>query len=340
MRPSASYQVMESSERRYIRPHTKIGPFFISAHFKDAKDPCIVYDFGHDIWHIFGSGGTTETEQWRILHATAHDIGGPWTEQPPTQLLGLEGSHVAAPSVMFDRRDGLFHMSIQEDFTSPNGGIEYLVSPREGAVFSWMKCLLNPLPDSGEAGLYDPHFAEIRGIKYMVYAGMPGRTAMPIDRPFIPQPDIYLAQSESGLWAGPWKRLGKILDHDDIAWHHNKRDNPDYEWGIEGPQLIELPNGKILLNATCFLPEGRRGTRQRVFFALANNPEGPYTSLGPVLSDRDLEWESGENGHATAWIYLDQLYLFYQARSQKRPVPWENNWNYGLAIYNLADLVI
>ncbi len=320
-------------EPRTIKPHTRIGPFFISSHFKDAKDPCIVYDGA--VWHIFGSGGTVIKEEWNILHATAPDIGGPWTEQEPVKLLGLEGSHVAAPSVMFDHRDRLFHMSIQEDFTSPNGGIEYLVSP-DGKLFSWMKNLLEPIPGSPEAGLYDPHFSEIRGQKYMVYAAMPG--FVPLDRPFIPQPDIYIAKSSTGLWTGPWQRGQKILSHEDIAWHHNKREDPDYEWGIEGPQIVELPDGKMLLNATCFLPEGRRGTRQRVFFALADNPEGPFTSLGPVLSDRDHEWESGENGHATAWVHRDQLYLFYQARSQKNPTPWDNNWQYGLAMFNLADI--
>ncbi|MDB5238896.1 MAG: hypothetical protein JWO00_231 [Candidatus Parcubacteria bacterium] len=321
-------------EPRAIRPHTKIGPFFISAHFKDAKDPCIVHD--GVTWHIFGSGGTVVKEEWSILHATAPDIGGPWTEQEPAKLVGLEGMHVAAPSVMYDHRDKLFHMAIQEDFTAPSGGIEYLVSA-DGKTFSWMKNLLEPISGSAEAGLYDPHFSGIRGEKYLVYAGMPA--FMSNDRPFIPQPDIFVAKSQTNLWTGPWNRMQKILDHDEIAWHHNRRQDPDYEWGIEGPQLVELPNGKILLNATCFLPEGRRGTRQRVFFALADNPEGPFKSLGPVLSDRDQEWESGENGHATAWVYRDQLYLFYQARSQKNPDPLANNWQYGLAMFDLKDLM-
>lgn len=40
-----------------------------------------------------------------------------------------------------------------------------------------------------------------------------------------------------------------------------RAEHPDYEWGIEGAQLVELPDGRVLLNATCFLPEGRRGNR-------------------------------------------------------------------------------
>jgi hypothetical protein len=171
----------------------------------------------------------------------------------------------------------------------------------------------------------------------MVYSGMPA--IMTYERSFTPQPDVYLAKSERNMWCGPWQRIQRILDHDAIAWHHNKREHPDYEWGIEGPQLIELPNGSVLLNATCFIEEGRRGTRQRVFFAHALTPDGTYTSLGPVLSERDQEWESGENGHATVYIKDDVMYLFYQARSQTRPEPPENNWHYGLAQFRVEDVL-
>src|SRR6185437_9033853 len=141
---------------------------------------------------------------------------------------------------------------------------------------------------------------------YLVYAGIPA--LLTYERPFVPQPDVYLARSVTERWSGYWKRIKKILDHDDIAWHHNRREHPDYEWGIEGPQLVELPNECVLLNATCFIEEGPRGTRQRVFFALASEVKGPYKTLGPVLSERNDSWESGENGHASAWVKDDELY--------------------------------
>ena len=316
------------------KPQKKIGPLFQTKHFKDTKDPCIVFD--GKIWHIFGSGGTVVTEEWSISHATAPELEGPWTEEVPVKLIGLDGSHVAAPSVIFDERDNLFHMAVQEDFMAIGGGVEYLVSA-DGNTFTWVNTILDPLSVSSEAGLYDPQLCEIAGKKYLIYSGIP--TMHSNDGPFVPQPDVYLAESESGLWAGPWKRCKKILDHDEIGWHHNKREHPDYEWGIEGPQLLELPNGKILLNATCFIEEGKRGTRQRVFFATADSPTGTFTSLGPVLSDRENEWESGENGHATAIIQENNLYLFYQGRSQTDPDPRANNWQYGIAVFNLADFL-
>ena len=170
------------------------------------------------------------------------------------------------------------------------------------------------IPGTGEDGIYDPHPALIAGQRYIVYSGMP-----PFSR--VPQPDVYLARSRSGTWFGPWERLGKILDHADIP-HHNAKDHPDYEWGLEGPQLVELPDGRVMLNATCFLPEGTRGTRQRVFFAIADRVEGPYRSLGPVLIPPEL----GENGHSTVMLDGDELMLFYQSRVESTG----HRWRYGI----------
>lgn len=319
--------------RTLIHPSKKIGPLFISTEFGDTKDPCVVFDGTR--WHIFGSGGSIRNENWKILHAVADTVDGPWTEIEPIMLTGIGGPHVAAPGVVFDFEEKNFHMAIQEDFTSIGGSIHYLVSPN-GTEFTHVGKILSPIPDSGEAGLYDPHFSVIGGKKYLVYAGMPA--VIPHGRPFIPQPDIYLATTTTGSWAGPWERIGKILDHDDISWHHNRRDYDDYEWGIEGPQLVELPSGKVLLNATSFIEEGERGTRQRVFFAIADRPEGPYTSLGPVLSLRDQAWEAGENGHASAILSDDQVYLFYQARAKTSPIHAENNWKYGIAVFDSGML--
>jgi hypothetical protein len=318
---------------KLLTPVKKIGPLFEPIRFRDTKDPCICFD--GTTWHIYGSGGDSRPEVWEILHATAPMIEGPWIEQDPVRLRGVEGPHVAAPSVVYDEEDKLFHMCVQKDFMAIGGGIEYLVSA-DGHVFTKMRTLVEPR-GSGEAGLYDPQFCPVGNKKYLVYAGIPSR--LTYDHPFVPQPDIYLARSVTGRWAGFWKRVRKILTHEDIAWHHNRREHVDYEWGIEGPQIVGLPNGKVLLNATCFIEEGRRGTRQRVFFAIADEVRGPYTSIGPVLSERESEWESGENGHASAIVCDDQLYLFYQARSQTNPEPLENPWRYGIAVFNVDDVM-
>jgi hypothetical protein len=169
-----------------------------------------------------------------------------------------------------------------------------------------------------------------------VYAGTPAIEGF--NAGYLIQPDIYMAQSDNG-WNGSWQRLGKILDHNDIEWHHNSRQHSEYEWGIEGPQLIALPNGKILLNATCFLCDGPFGTRQRVFFALSDSITTSYKSMGPVLKPSldSTQWNSGENGHASAVLHNDKLYLFFQSRSRDIPQASDNNWRYGIAIYNLES---
>jgi len=50
------------------------------------------------------------------------------------------------------------------------------------------------------------------------------------------------------------------------------------------------------------------------------------------------EWFSSENGHATAIIHDDKLYLFFQGRSQSKPEASDNNWCYGVATYALESL--
>jgi hypothetical protein len=314
-----------------IKLSRKIGPLYQESQFKDIKDPCPVFD--GKLWHIFGSGGSVRDEKWKILHATAPDIHGPWTECDPIVLDGVMGDHVAAPGVIYE--ENMFHMFVQTDFLATSGIIEYLTAD-DSCCFKKINTALTSLPGTEEAGIYDPHPFVFKGEKYVVYSGTPRVEEHGVF--FISQPDIFLARSES--WTGPWTRLGKILDHTHIAWHHNQRDSERYEWGIEGPQLIELPNGKILLNATCFLPEGRFGTRQRVFFATADSPLGPFVSLGPVIGEELEEWESGENGHAAAVVEGNLLHLFYQARSGSNIDDVQaNDFRYGIATFDLTPIL-
>lgn len=292
-----------------------VFPLFHPTMTEDLKDPCPVHD--GELWHVFGSSGTVRSETWSILHATAPDLYGPWTEHEAIRL-PIQGSGVAAPGVTFDA--GVFHMFIQTEFMKSGGRCEHAVS-NDG--FNWV--VLQPailsIPGTEEDGIYDPHPAMVAGKRYIVYSAMP-----PFAR--VPQPDIYLARSMSDSWFGPWKRMGKILDHNDLP-HHNSREHPDYEWGIEGGQLVELPDGRVLLNATCFLPDAPRGSRQRVFFAIADRVEGPYQSLGPVLDPG----EPGENGHSTVIVDGHELTLFYQSRR----VTTDHRWRFGIAKFDLTQ---
>jgi len=322
-----------------IHPKHIIGPLYTESRFKDVKDPCIVHDGIH--WHIYGSGGDVRSEVWVILHATAPSITGPWTEREPCELRGVCGDHVAAPSVYYDPSDSAFHMIVQTEFTSIGGTIEYLRSV-DGHVFEHVNTALHSVPDSSEAGIYDAHQVLVGETKYIVYAGTPAIEGF--NNQYIIQPDVHLAYSDSAdsSWIGPWVREGIILDHDHIDWHHNPRSHKEYEWGIEGPQILQLPNGTFFLNATCFLANGRFGTRQRVFFAVSKTIAGPYTSLGPIIDPalyQEHEWLSGENGHATAIIQGNELYLFFQARSSAAHHAVDNNWRYGIAVFDIDELL-
>lgn len=312
-------------------PKVVRGPLWERSQFKDIKDPCPCFDGTR--WHIFGSGGSVRDEVWRIVHAQASSISGPWEESVCT-LVGVSGEHVAAPGVVYDPVDGLFHMFVQTDFLAVDGTVEYLTSA-DAQLFTHQTTALRAQRNTPEAGIYDPHPTIINGKKCLVYSAMAGveHTATR----FIAAPDIYVAQSISNSWAGPWERVACILDHEHIRSHHNQKNDPQYEWGIEGPQLVELPNGNILLNATCFLPEGAFGTRQRVFFAIADSLLGPYNTLGPVI-DTSEPWRSGENGHATALVEDDRVLLFFQARSKDNSDVLANDWRYGIAEFNIADI--
>jgi hypothetical protein len=302
----------------------RIGPLIADEEYRDTKDPCPVYDGKK--WHIYGSGGSSKIEVWNILHATAPQAQGPWKLERPADLDGVTGPAVAAPSVVYDFEEGKFHMFVQTHYAALDTKVEHLVS-EDGNSFIHKDTALYSLPSTREAGIYDPHSAEIAGEKYLTYSG----------HSQIGRPDIYLAVSTSRTWYGPWQRIGRILSHNEIE-HHNQFDHPDYEWGLEGSQLIELPNGLILLNAVCFLPQGRRGTRQRVFFAVSKTIEGPYLTIGPVLNPVHNGWESGENGHATGFIDLNLLYLFYQARAFDEGTSGWSHWSYGLALIGVHEL--
>lgn len=301
-------------------PRVRRGPLLVPAAFRDTKDPCPVFDGRR--WHLFGSGGSSVTEQWQVLHATAPRPEGPWREEPAAELVGVQGPHVAAPGVVHD--GAWFHLFIQTDHAALDGSIEHLVSDDGGRTFTRLGTALRSLPGTSEAGIYDPHPAEIDGERFLVYSGFAE----------VARPDLYLARSTTGSWNGPWERLGPILTHGEVD-HHNQLDHPDYEWGLEGAQLLELPDGRVLLNAVCFLPDGPRGGRQRVFFAIADRPSGPYRTLGPVLgTEQRGVWESGENGHAAAIVDGTHVALFYQARALGADAPWR----YGLAVWQARDI--
>ncbi len=278
---------------------------------RDVKDPCLVYD--GERWHIFGSGGTVTSEQWGVYHLVADDPWGYWHERPPI-VLDLGGRGVAAPGVIYDR--GQYHMFIQTEFMHTGGRIVHLVSFDSDHWFE-VETALESIPGTAEAGIYDPHPALIAGEPVLVYSAFPDNGRV--------QPDLFLAKPtrpDRG-WRGPWTRCGRLLDHAAVEAHHNQPDDPHYEWGLEGGQLVELADGRILLTGVCFLPGAPHGSRQRVFTAISDTGvDGPYRTLGVTMPET-----VGENGHATMVVQGDDLLICYQRRVPET----KHQWRYGLA---------
>lgn len=277
-----------------------------------VKDPCPVRL--DDEWHLFGTGAHVGY-RYDVLHATAPDPHGPWRVQRPSVLPEISGTCVAAPGVIAEGRR--LHMFLQTEYNVFDGMVEHLVSDDRGATFTHRGTALVSLPGTDEAGIYDPHPAELHGQKYLVYSGFS----------VIGRPDLFLARSRGGGWDGPWQRLGAILRHDAVPGH-NQHDDPAYEWGLEGAQLIELPDGTVLLNGVCFLGGAPAGNRQRVFLATAPRPAGPYQVHGVALDAPD---GVGEVGHATGIVDDDELLLFFQERAGDGP------WRYALAAAPVQD---
>jgi hypothetical protein len=277
----------------------RLGPLYQPLRHPDVKDPCIVFDGAR--WHLFGTGCGL-TSGLEILHCTAHSVDGPWYEEPPSVLRGAD--HIAdhaGPGVIAEGTT--LHMFLQQSFNRLGSAVEHLVSVDGGHTFWAVDMALPPVPGTREASLYDPDPAAFDGEKYLTYAAFST----------VGQPDLYLARSTSGTWDGPWDRLGCILHHEQVEYH-NPLGSDDYEWGLEGPQLIQLPDGRALLTAVCFLADRPRGQRQRVLLAIADDVVGPYQLIGPVLEPCSTDG-AGENGHGTAIVHGDELRVVYQERS-------------------------
>jgi hypothetical protein len=287
-------------------PITCHGLLYDPKRYPDVKDPSPVFDGAR--WHLFGTGCGLRTGA-ELLHCTAPAIEGPWREEASPALHGVERiRYHCAPGVVAEGER--LHLFLQEEFDVLGGHIEHLVSADGGATFDRADTALRCAPRRGEAGVYDPDAAEIGGVRYLVYAGMS----------VVGQPDLYLARSRSRSWAGPWTRLGCILDHARVPCH-NQIGSDDYEWGLEGPQLLELPGGGVLLTAVCFLPDRLPGHRQRLLLAVAEEATGPYVVLGAPVQPSGPDG-TGENGHGTAVVDDNGVvHLVYQERAGDG-LPW------------------
>ncbi len=322
-------------------PLRRVGPLLEPRPgWRDTKDPCPV--LVADEWHLFGSGGSVIVESWEILHATAPALKGPWQVRAPAHLAGVRSERVAAPGVLND--GDRLHMFVQTDFMSPGGTLEHLVSIDQGVSFQRIDTAIRSSEGTPESGVFDVHPIGADGACYLVYSAMSqdlqGLRWNPEAHADVRGPDVHLAVSRSGTWDGPWERRGVILRQEEVPWHA-ALGHPAHEWGLEGPQLLALPDGRFLMSAVCFLGNRPRFQRQRLFWAIADDIAGPYRMIGFPIEPQGDGWESAEVGHGTLVVAGDEVWQFYQARSRHlRDVDQgETQWRYGAAAWRLSELL-
>ena len=89
------------------------GVLYDPRRYPDVKDPSLVFDGRR--WHLFGTGcGVARGAE--VLHSTAPALGGPWREEPPPVLHGVD--HIVsrtAPGVVAEGHR--LHLFLQQHFT-------------------------------------------------------------------------------------------------------------------------------------------------------------------------------------------------------------------------------
>lgn len=283
----------------------------LPANYPDLKDPSPLFD--GKVWHIYatGPGGA---QSYGVSHLVSESIDGPWRFGQPVQLVNLyippmdHSSEVCAPGVCYDSTSGSYEMFIHTHFDVTGGVINHLVS-QDGVVFVQQDVAIVSKPDSFHAGVYDPQPAVVNGKKYLTYTAF--------KRPA--HGNVLLAESVNGQWCTEWEHHGLILSHKKMTKYQNQHTDIDYEWGLEGAQLLELHKGALLMIGSCFLPHKEQGRRQRLFFAVGHKIKGRYHILGTLNEIYQEDEEITETGHGGGIVVGNYLYVFYQARGVNTP---------------------
>lgn len=158
-----------------------------------------------------------------------------------------------------------------------------------------------------------------------------------------PQPGTPIISYQDIPGHNPHPPLVQVDESEDQRIEREKLE-ANFEWGLEGMQLLRLPNGLYALLGVCFLSDEPVGSRQRAFMAVSDKITGPFTPLGLLVAPQeDRGWGDGENGHASAEIIGDKLYILYQGRKPFRndsPLAdkLDARWQLGAAVCDVNEL--
>ena len=285
--------------------------------FFQIKDPTVVPlpDGGYAMYATLDA---SYMKPGLVGRFTAPHPGGPWQEEEPAVLEGINGPEVCAPAVVIEPKDGkpVFKMYIQTSCFHEDGIIAVATSS-DGIHFRAEPPAMTkedvPAP---VVSLYDVAVSDVtragRECDCMVFSGYRS----------VGCGDIYVALREKGTEA--WEAPTLALKQEDVPFH-NKPGSANFEWGLEGAKVVQLADDAYLMIGVCFLDKSKaeRGTRQRVFFAASATPGGPFLPMNTPIDPTPYAEGTGENGHAETIDLGAKIGILYQERAgEGADKPW------------------
>jgi hypothetical protein len=297
----------------------------------EIKDPSIV-QVNDNRFMMFASVGNSVTQTWLVGRFEAESPEGPWTELEPVKFVDLSGPQLCAPAVTLIEEKGIqrWFMYIQTACFE-EGGVIALATSDDGETFYGQPQALISRESIDNAptdviGVYDVGYSELKhgdqDVECMVYSGYRR----------VGCGDIYMSTRTKG--SGEWGPGQCILSQENVPFH-NSPDYEYFEWGLEGAKIIQLADDCFVMIGVCFLPMSNEhlGKRQRVFFAVTDSLDTPFTPVNTPFEPTGFEGKFGENGHPDTLTINDTLHVIYQERHGNG-----EPWHLRAARYSLSEL--
>jgi hypothetical protein len=301
--------------------------------YPELKDPSVV-QIADGSYMMYASIGNSHIQQWIIGRFVAQNPEGPWQEVSPVTFHDLSGPQLCAPAVRFEIKNGQPHwiMYVQTSCFEHEGIIALATSTDGEHFYGTNQPLINRQMMSSYTdalvGLYDAGISEVRvndqTLLCLLFSGYRR----------IGCGDLYMTYRSKESNEDDWAPSQKILSQEEVPFHNNPLDQ-DFEWGLEGAQIIQLADDSFMLLGVCFMPipGPAVGTRQRVFFAHATSLLGPWIPLTTPFEPQDYAGFRGENGHPDAFKIGDELWIIYQERCANG-----YPWHFRAATFNIEQL--
>lgn len=308
-----------NQEQDILRVETTRLNLELPINFGDIRSPKPLSD--GRLWHIYG---LLHGERNEIFHISANEISGSWRMAEKIKLhnfstpnISTKTTNMSAPGIIYDHPNDVYHMYIHTHYSDLGGLIQHFVS-EDSVNFEFHDTVHLTSEEKSASSSYDPYPLLLDGQKYITY------TAYNHSKAGM----IYLADSKTGSWNGPWQNRGTLIPLREMLNFTPQEHNSI--WMLSNSQVIQLTNDLFLLFATRTL-QGR----SHLFAAYSAIAKGPYKIMGSLLNPAPTNWDGGDISHGGAVIIGDKLNLFYSAKSQHT----EQKWRYGLAQFELEDLV-